>query len=62
MSTSKTIQIWISDIDDCTGVICEHGGRCEDGVNNFLCVCQDGFEGRFCEISKIPEKTYMNAL
>lgn len=36
-------------IDDCKGVTCENGGRCEDLVGNFTCNCSVGFTGRHCE-------------
>lgn len=34
-------------INDCAGVNCNNG-RCEDGVRSFVCECNDGYMGRFC--------------
>lgn len=28
---------------------CVNGGRCEDGVNQFICHCQPGYGGKRCE-------------
>lgn len=28
---------------------CENGGRCEDGVNQFICQCPPGYGGKRCE-------------
>lgn len=36
------------DIDDCVGVVCLHGGKCVDGVNEHRCECVQGFEGSNC--------------
>ena len=35
-------------IDDCIGVVCHHGGKCVDGVNEHRCDCAQGFEGATC--------------
>ena len=43
---------FISDIDDCVGIICQHGGTCRDGINTFTCDCVAGYEGPTCEMSK----------
>ena len=36
-------------IDECEGVTCENGGRCQDGENQFTCECEAGFRGEFCQ-------------
>jgi len=30
--------------------LCENGGICIDGINNYTCQCQSGFVGKHCEI------------
>ena len=40
------------DIDDCVGVVCEHGGQCQDGINTFTCNCLPRYTGTFCENGK----------
>ncbi len=42
----------MSDINECQSRPCQNGGRCEDGVNRYTCVCQPGYAGTNCEISK----------
>ena len=37
------------DINECDSSPCENGARCEDGVNEFTCVCEPGWEGSRCE-------------
>lgn len=39
--------------NSCADKPCQNGGECvdvEEGL--FICFCEDGFEGDFCEISK----------
>jgi len=38
----------ITDIDDCKSHECVHG-TCKDGVNNYTCDCQPGYEGEMCD-------------
>ena len=39
----------LSDPDDCASAPCRNGGVCQDGKNDFTCVCPDGFTGKSCE-------------
>ena len=39
------------DINDCADVVCQNGGTCEDGVNDYNCHCVTGFEGDHCQTS-----------
>ena len=39
-------------VDECDGVVCLNGGRCQDGWNSFSCVCEHGFAGTHCEMCK----------
>lgn len=50
--------IIVSDVYDCSGVICRNGGTCIDGVNTYSCKCMTGYTGQHCEISKISSFTY----
>ena len=34
---------------NCLSNPCSHGGRCENGVNNFTCHCKVGYRGRLCQ-------------
>ena len=43
-----TFSFSISDIDDCGGHLCENGGQCVDGVNEYTCDCADGYDGQYC--------------
>lgn len=36
-------------IDDCVNHNCNNNSTCEDGVNNYTCVCKPGFNGSQCE-------------
>lgn len=47
------------DINDCISSPCKNGGTCVDGVNSFQCFCQEGWEGKYCQISKC---NYFNKL
>ena len=37
--------------DNCMGVICGENRHCVDGVDVYVCTCDDGFTGRYCEIN-----------
>ena len=37
------------DIDYCVNATCKNGASCEDGLNNYTCVCVAGFRGDHCE-------------
>ncbi|KAJ9580698.1 hypothetical protein L9F63_024126, partial [Diploptera punctata] len=37
------------DIDDCDPYPCFNNATCIDGLNNYACICQRGFEGDLCQ-------------
>jgi hypothetical protein len=39
-----------TNIDDCSGILCEHGATCLDGITSYTCSCAPGFSGTMCEI------------
>jgi len=42
----------------CTKTTCQNGGTCyADSLSNAECFCEEGFEGKFCEIDKRPTAT-----
>ena len=42
----------------CTKTTCQNGGTCyADILSNAQCFCEEGFEGKFCEIDKRPTVT-----
>ncbi|KAG8586617.1 hypothetical protein GDO81_005432 [Engystomops pustulosus] len=48
----KTREFWNKyvDGDQCSSSPCQYGGSCKDGVGEFTCLCNSGFEGKTCEI------------
>ena len=46
-----------SDIDDCAGVTCQHGGYCTDNIGSYTCSCTSGFTGAHCETGKQHKST-----
>ncbi|XP_068124183.1 coagulation factor X [Hyperolius riggenbachi] len=47
----KTNEFWNKyfDGDQCEPNPCQYGGSCKDGIGDFTCFCNSGFEGRRCE-------------
>lgn len=43
----------VADINDCESNPCKNGGTCIDGINSYKCICSDGWEGNYCETSKL---------
>lgn len=41
------------DIDECASNPCLNGATCIDKVNEYRCVCADGWTGKRCQHSKI---------
>ena len=39
-------------VDECSSSPCLHGGRCEDGVDGFLCHCEPGFRYRVESVTR----------
>ena len=54
----KIVFTLFSDTDDCDPYPCVNNATCIDGVNNYTCACHPGFEGRNCNISKLPIKEF----
>ena len=44
----RLICYFLSDIDDCAPNPCENDGSCIDGVNDYTCICENGFQGKNC--------------
>jgi len=40
-----------TNIDDCQSNQCENNGTCVDGVEDYYCNCQAGFEGKVISVS-----------
>lgn len=38
-----------SDVDECSSNPCQNGGTCEDGINQYSCVCAAGYQGVNCQ-------------
>ena len=39
-----------TNVDDCDGNNCANGASCEDGINEYICHCLEGYRGQFCEV------------
>ena len=37
--------------ENCVGVVCGENRHCVDGVDQYVCTCDEGFSGRECEIN-----------
>ena len=57
-----TFSFSFSDIDDCGGHLCENGGQCVDGVNEYTCNCADGYDGQYCANSKTQQYIRQNCM
>ena len=42
----------IPDINECSSLPCQNGGKCIDGPNMYTCQCLEGFSGVNCEEGK----------
>ncbi|KAM4702025.1 uncharacterized protein O3C94_002952 [Discoglossus pictus] len=51
----KTKAYWSKyvDGDQCIPNPCQHGGSCKDGIGEYTCLCNSGFDGKICEINKL---------
>ena len=51
------------DINECASGPCQHNGTCIDLINQYLCLCQDGYEGmldcRHIGVDKTPLSTFV---
>lgn len=52
ISLSRSLLI-ISDIDYCAELPCQNNGTCLDLLNDYNCMCLNGFNGDNCTISKL---------
>lgn len=52
ISLSRSLLI-ISDIDYCAEMPCQNNGTCIDLLNDYNCICMDGFNGANCTNSKL---------
>ena len=41
------------EIDECSSIVCENSGTCEDGINYYTCICLPGYTGDLCETGDI---------
>ena len=41
-----------SDINECISDPCENGALCRQDINSFMCICQPGYTGAYCQVSK----------
>ena len=44
--------LFSADVDDCADQPCLNGGTCIDSVNDYTCICADGYTGKTCSIGK----------
>ncbi|WAR28398.1 hypothetical protein MAR_014102 [Mya arenaria] len=44
------IHLWLTDKDDCQGIVCENGGFCIDNIGGYTCSCAKGYTGMHCEL------------
>lgn len=35
--------------DNCSSILCSNGGKCVTTFDSFICICQWGFYGEFCD-------------
>lgn len=47
--------------DDCASNPCQHGS-CEDGINEYKCVCEPGYTGLFKHIYKYTHEDKLHSL
>ena len=51
--TKKKYSHFNTDINECKTNPCKHGASCMDKVNDYMCVCKPGYNGKNCEIGNI---------
>ena len=50
------------DVDDCFSNDCASDATCVDGINQYTCICPEGFTGKHCESGKEERRVYTLAL
>lgn len=50
------------DVDDCLSSDCASGTTCVDGINQYTCICPEGFTGKHCESGKEERRLHVSAL
>ena len=43
----------IADVLECSSNPCQNGATCQDGINEFTCLCATGFEGATCAVCEL---------
>ena len=41
------------DVNECEERNCNGNGYCEDGINDYTCLCKSGYSGKDCQYSGI---------
>ena len=44
--------LFLADIEDCVDQPCLNGGTCIDAVNDYTCICVNGYTGKNCSVGK----------
>ena len=48
----NVFSLFLADVDDCVEQPCLNGGTCIDSVNDYTCLCADGYTGKNCAVGK----------
>ena len=50
------------EINECDSDPCQNSGTCIDQLNGFVCRCEDGYDGDFCENSRTTVLTQSTSI